>query len=351
MITVKRTPHLHRIAHGLESILIAIPGILLLALPALAGTPALPVIPPPSYETAAPPNRTDVSPVSIAGQNGSITVPSAIIEPGSVSAAIYNTYASQNNLLGWGSTVKNDTVAGAFSYAPVRYLDLSIGTLNSTSGLSGSQSLRYSGDLRIGMKAGVRLLPHFSIAGLGEVLTYSKANSTGTAGYNGNATSYTLSLLATYDLQDSAASFPLIINLRAGYLWDNTGKLLNADEAHFIPPAGKYAMGIRGDNQTLVGCSLLFPLPRYFIEPLLEFTAQFAGAYRSYAVTDPSFARVSFAQNPVYLTPGIMLYTPVRGLRIALAASLSLARRLNGTTGPAPVTPQTVWITGLSYSL
>ena len=92
-------------------------------------------------------------------------------------------------------------------------------------------------------------------------------------------------------------------------------------------------------------------LQRYSIEPMLEFTAQFAGAYSSYAVNDSAYSSVSFDQNPVSLTPGIIFYTPVHGLRVALAASLSLARSLNQAAGPAPVTPQTVWIAGLSYSL
>ncbi len=326
--------------------------ILLMPLRAHAGATAPQVIAPPAYDTASlPASRcSDIPPVSMSGQNGSIDVPSAVIQQGTASVAVYNTYASQNNLLGSGTTFDNDTMYGAFSYAPLGNLELSIDSLYSSSTI-GSRSLHYSGDLRIGVKAGVQVLPGLSVAGLGEVLTYSKTGSTGTGGYNGAATSYTLSFLASYDLQDSAVSFPLIINLRAGYLWDNTGSLLQSDAVHFIPPAGKYAMGIRGDNQTLLGCSLLFPLPRYSIEPMLEFTAQFAGAYSSYAVNDSAYSSVSFDQNPVSLTPGIIFYTPVHGLRVALAASLSLARSLNQAAGPAPVTPQTVWIAGLSYSL
>jgi hypothetical protein len=150
---------------------------------------------------------------------------------------------------------------------------------------------------------------------------------------------------------DSELSFPMIANFRIGYLWDNTRKLLLSTDNIFIPPVGKYAMGIRGDNLTLLAFSLLFPLPQYYIEPMLEFTSQFADTYSSYAATDPSFSSVSFNQNPLYLTPGILFYTPIKGLRVAVAAELSLSQKINQAAGSVFVTPQTVWIAGLSYSL
>ncbi len=329
---------------------IVVLGILTLAGSAKADTdqPGI-IIPPPSAVLETKPRTYPA--VSITGQNGSINVPSALIEKCVANVAIYNAYAYQNNMLGVGNKLKNDMVYGAFSYAPVQYLEVSIGSIDSSSNINSSQSLRYSGDLRIGIKAGDEILPHFSIAGLGEILTYSKTGSTGYAGYNGDATSYTLSLLASYDMLDSELSFPMIVNLRIGYLWDNTRKLLLSTDNNFIPPVGKYAMGIRGDNLTLLAFSLLFPLPNYYIEPMLEFTSQFADTYSSYTATDPSFSNVSFTQNPLYFTPGILFYTPLNGLRVAVAAELSLSKKINQATGSAFVTPQTVWIAGLSYSL
>ncbi len=329
---------------------IMILGILTLAGYAKADVNQPGTITPPPYtaiETKSP-ARTDGS---MTGQHGSLQVPSAFIQPGVAGVALYNAYTYQQAMLGTGDTLKNDTLYGVFSYAPVRYLDVSIGSLYSSSRIRSSQTLNYSGDLRIGIKTGYKILPQLSVGGIGEILTYSKAGSAGYAGYNGNATSYTLSLLASYDMLDSSLSFPLIANLRLGYLWDNTLNLISSNDNNFIPPVGKYAMGIRGDNRTLLACSLLFPLPHYYIEPMLEFTSQFANRYSSYAANDPSFANVSFYQNPLYLTPGIIFYTPVTGLRIAVAAELSLSEKLNQTSGSVFITPQTVWIAGVSYSI
>ncbi len=312
-----------------------------------------PVIAPPPYvEIEAKSHK--YSAVSITGQNGSIHVPSAFIEKGRASIAVYNSYTLQDNILGVGNRFRNDTVYGAFSYAPLQYLEVSIGSIDSSSNIKSPaypQSISYSGDLRIGIKGGYELIPHLSIAGLGEILTYSKAGSTGYAGYDGNAVSYTLSLLMSYDMLDSGPSFPMIANLRIGYLWDNTQKLISSSDNNFILPLGKYAMGIRGDNLTLLAFSLLFPLPKYYIEPMLEFTSQFADGYGSYAATDSSYASISFNQNPMYLTPGIIFYTPIHGLRIAVASELSLSKKLNQATGSVFITPQTVWIVGLSYSI
>jgi len=238
--------------------------------------------------------------VSITGQHGSINVPSAFIQKGIASIGIYNTYTYQDNMLGTGNKFKNDTVFGAFSYAPFHYLEVSIGSIESLSSINSSQSIRYSGDLRIGIKVGQKILPCLGIAGLGEILTYSKSGSSGYAGYNGDATSYTLSLLMSYNMFDSALSFPMITNLRVGYFWDNSEKLISSNENNFMPPIGKYAMGIRGDNLTLLALSILFPLPEYYIEPMLEFTSQFSNKYSSYDITEPSYNNISFNQNPVY---------------------------------------------------
>ncbi|MCL5879004.1 MAG: hypothetical protein M1428_04315 [Deltaproteobacteria bacterium] len=329
---------------------IMILGILALSGYARADARQTTTIVPPPY-TAIETNRHTCTDVSMTGPDGSLHVPSAFVQPGAAGVALYNAYTYQTSMLGTGDTLKNDTLYGVISYAPVRYLDVSIGSLYSSSKVNASQTLNYSGDLRIGIKTGYNILPQLSVGGIGEILTYSKAGSAGYAGYNGNATSYTLSLLASYDMLDSSLSFPLIANLRLGYLWDNTLKLISSSDNIFIPPAGKYAMGIRGDNRTLLACSLLFPLPRYYIEPMLEFTSEFANQYSSYAVNDPSFANVSFSQNPLYLTPGIIFYTPVNGLRITVAAELSLSKKLDQTSGSVFVTPQTVWIAGISYRI
>ena len=325
-------------------------GILALAGYARADARQTTTIVPPPY-TAIETNNHTCTDVSMTEQYGSLQVPSAIIKPGVAGVALYNAFTYQKAMLGTGNTFKNDTLYGVLSYAPVRSLDVSIGSLYSSSRINSSQALNYSGDLRIGIKTGYEILPQFSVGGIGEILTYSKAGSTGYAGYNGNATSYSLSLLASYDMLGSSLSFPLIANLRLGYLWDNTLKLISSIDNNFIPPIGKYAMGIRGDNRTFLACSVLFPLPRYFIEPMLEFTSQFTDRYASYAANDPSYANVSFNQNPLYLTPGIIFYTPVRGLRITVAAELSLSKKLDQTSGSVFITPQTVWIAGVSYRM
>ncbi|MGB9736325.1 MAG: hypothetical protein ACPL1H_08870 [bacterium] len=304
----------------------------------------------PSYAQTQPKTHT-FSSISITGQNGSINVPSAFIKQYVGGVAIYNAYTYQSNMLTNGDSLNNDTVYGAFSFAPLKYLELSISTSNSTSRINSQQTLKYYGDLRFGIKAGYSIMPQLGIAVLGEILTYSKAGNSDYAGYNADATGYTLSFLASYDMLDSSLSFPMIANLRVGYLWDNTQKLITSNENNFIPPIGKYAMGIRGDNLTLLGVSLLFPFPAYYIEPMLEFTSQFANTYSSYASTDTMFTHVSFNQNPVYLTPGIIFYTPVDGLRIAVGVQLSTSRKLNLSTGPAYSSPQTVWVTGISYSI
>ncbi len=334
-------------------LLISILSLSLFATFAGADMNQLSVITPPPYVEIKTQSRK-YSAVSVTGQNGSINVPSAFIEQGRASIAVYNFYTLQNNILGVGNKLRNDTIYGAFSYAPLRYLEVSIGSIDSSSHINSpsySQSIRYSGDLRIGIKGGYKLLPNLSIAGLGEILTYSKAESTGYAGYNSDATSYTLSLLMSYDMLDSDLSFPMIANLRIGYLWDNTQKLISSNDNNFIPPLGKYAMGIRGDNLTILAFSILFPLPKYYIEPMLEFTSQFADKYGSYAATDSSYASISFNQNPMYITPGIIFYTPVQGLRIAVASELTLSKKLNQASGSVFITPQTVWIVGLSYSI
>ncbi len=287
--------------------------------------------------------------VSVTGQSGSINVPSAFITKGRANIAVYDAYASQNNFLGQGNKLENNTVYGALSYAPLQYLEISLGSLDSSSIVTSSQSLHYSGDLKIGIKGSYEVIPDLSIGILTEALLYSKV---GAIGYNGNAASYTLSLLASYDMSKSKLSFPLIATLRIGYLWDNTQNLLSSTDNNLIPPLGKYAMGIRGDGLTLLGISLLFPLPEYYIEPMLEFTSQFTDSYSSYSLTDPSFSSVSWNQNPLYITPGILFYTPVRGLRIAIAAELSVSKKVSDrvTTGSFSTAPQVIWIGGLSYS-
>ncbi len=289
--------------------------------------------------------------VSFTGQSGSINVPTAFIKKGGANIALYNTYSSQKNMLGAGSKLENDTVYGAISYAPLEYLEVSLGSTNSSSDVN-SQNLHYSGDLRIGIKGSREFMPHLSIGALAEALLYSKVTNSGnSAGYNGHATGYTLSLLASYDMSNSGLSFPMIANLRIGYLWDNTQHLIPSNDNNLLPPVGKYAMGIRGDNLTLMGISVLFPLPKYYIEPMIEFTSQFAGKYSSYALTDPSYSSVTFSENPMYITPGILFFTPVKGLRIAAAVELSLSKKLSQSTGgPAYITPQAVWVVGLSYS-
>lgn len=310
------------------------------------GVPTFAVVKTPQTTAAA------CSEVSLSGQNGSIDVPSAFIRQGVARAAIYNTYASQRDMLGAGNKLENDTVYGAVSYAPLRYLEVSIESSDSSSSVNSSQNLHYSGDLRIGIKGSHAILPYLSAGILAEALLYSKVGSTGLGGYSGSAAGYALSLLVSYDMRKSGISFPMIANLRAGYLWDNTQTLLSGSDDSTIPPLGKYAMGIRGDNRTLLGISFLFPLPQYYIEPAIEFTSEIAGSYGSYALTDPSYKSVTFTENPVYLTPGIIFFTPVSGLRVAVAAGLSLSRRIAEQSGGyAYVTPKAVWIAGISYSL
>ncbi len=264
--------------------------------------------------------------------------------------ALYDAYSSQNDFLGVGDTIENNTVYAALSYAPFRYLEVSIGSLDSTSLVDASQVVDYSGDLRIGIKGSYEAIPGLAVGGLAEILVYSKTDS---IGYNGSATSYTLSLLASYDLRQSKLSFPCVAHFRIGYLWDNTRELLSSNDNSLLSPVGKYAMGIRGDNLTLLALSVLFPLPKYYLEPMLEFTSQFSGAYGSYASTDPSYSDVSFNENPVYLTPGIVFYTPVKGLRVTAAVELALSHRLlsQSTGGSVYITPQALWVGGISYTI
>lgn len=307
------------------------------------------IVPPPYIQTQ--PQTCNFSSVSITGQNGSINVPSAFIHKFVGNISLYNTYTYQSNILNSASSLNNDTLYGAFSFAPLEFLELSVGTVDSTSRVTAQQTLKYYGDLRCGVKVGYSIISQLSIAILGEVLTYSKTSSVDYAGYDGKATSYTLSFLASYDMLTSSLSFPMIANLRIGYLWDNTERLLTPNENNFFPPIGKYAMGIRGDNRTLLGVSVLFPFPQYFIEPILEFTSEFAGSYSSYALTDSLFTNVSFNQNPLYITPGIIFYTPINGLRLAIASQLSISKKITVSTGSVFVTPQTIWIAGISYSI
>ncbi|MCL4558176.1 MAG: hypothetical protein M1491_06035 [Deltaproteobacteria bacterium] len=288
--------------------------------------------------------------VSTTGQSGTIDVPSAFIQQGRAAITLYDAYASQNDFLVSGGRIENNTVYAALSYAPLRYLEVSIGSLDSTSLVDSSQVVDYSGDLRIGIKGSYDVMPGLAIGGLAEVLAYSKTDS---IGYNGSAASYTLSLLASYDMRQARRSFPLVASLRIGYLWDNTRELLSSDSDSLLSPIGKYAMGIRGDDLTLLALSVLFPLPRYYIEPMLEFTSQFSGRYASYVSTDQSYGDVSFNQNPVYITPGVVFYTPVKGLRVTGAVEIAASRRLlsQSTGGYVSITPQAVWIGGISYTI
>ncbi|MCL4478985.1 MAG: hypothetical protein M1381_07810 [Deltaproteobacteria bacterium] len=289
--------------------------------------------------------------VTITGQNGSINVPSAFVEKGVARIAVYNSYYSQTNMFIPNGKLENDTVYGAISYAPLKYIDISIGSLDSSSLVDSSQSLHYSGDLRLGIKGSYEVIPSLSIGALAEVLAYSKVTD---IGYNGKAASYTLSLLVSYNMKRSSIGFPLIANLRIGHLWDNTQNLLTRDEDSLISPIGKYAMGIRGDNLTILGLSLLFPLPKYYIEPLIELTSQFANKYGSYSLTDQSYGSASFHENPLYLTLGLNVFTPVKGLDVTLGSGISLSKQLTLTQtsgSPVYITPRTIWIAGISYCI
>jgi outer membrane protein OmpA-like peptidoglycan-associated protein len=238
----------------------------------------------------------------------------------------------------------------ALSATPIEHLELSVAvsgyaTENDTTSPRLVQSL---GDTTFGAKGYFAPLPWLNVGG---DMSLILLNGTGGVGFQTNATSVGLRAAATADLRNSALKKPIIVRTNLGYLFDNSGRLVESVEAdryaslndpapaqdeyrHLVTAAERYQLQVNRVDSLLLAFGAEFPIQiakNFDVRPLVEWTIALPMNRQGYdclvsnAAADPDscLAREGFSARASDLTLGVRSEPGVRGLGVTLAVDIA----------------------------
>ena len=315
-------------------------------------------------QAAAPPTAASTPPAHPRAQNtwfgssgGVRVIDGGSGEPGSVRLQLAFDYFGSSEFL--RPKDKHRSLSGTLSLGgtPLEHLELfaSIGSRSNSNEVSNPILLQTSGDLTLGAKGYLHVLPWLDA---GVDLRVLVLNSIGELGVKGSATSLGLRAAASADLRKAAAlPFPLLVRANVGYLLDNSSKLVeSAEQARYnaLPAASRreprnedrnlinrherFGLGINRVDMLGFGLGLEAPFelaPELFLAPLVEWQLGVPINRQSYdCLSVPTEANVKSSDGclavtglsaaPSTLTFGVRVQPRVPGLSALVAFDLGL---------------------------
>jgi outer membrane protein OmpA-like peptidoglycan-associated protein len=276
---------------------------------------------------AAPPalaNNASQPSVSPSGETGLRSVYSADApKTGLIRIAAGLEYFQDSSFLVDGDDASRLGGTLSLSYNPLDFLELwvNVAGRSTESAATTPQLIQSYGDLGLGFKVFYASQLPFSFGADFEAVFLP---SSGSSGFNVDATSFRFGGLMTSDFQKLASPIPLRIHVNGTFFLDQSNKLVTQP----IGASEEFALGISDHNRAGVGLGIEVPLG--WVTPYLEYNLQIPLNYQR-SSGDPSLAEVM----PQWLTPAIRI-TPVRGLAIDVGAQIGLSPETTLGVPPVP---------------
>jgi outer membrane protein OmpA-like peptidoglycan-associated protein len=262
---------------------------------------------------------------------------------------------------------KNVAATAHVRFSPIKYLELfvAVSARSNSTNLSIQQPSLFQtiGDASFGVKGLYTFADTYTIA---LAVMPRLVNNVGDTGLNAEATSVSLMLANTIDLQ-AKTDFPLQIHVNLGWDFNNTAKLVDEIETQMsVDPANptyimrfeRYALGVSRNDHFLTGLAFEFRTP--WVQPFVEWTmgipvnrqdflcGQFMVA--AFPDDDSCLANEGMAGFPMDLTLGFRFQPPpLPELSVVVAADIGLTGTKTFVRETVPNEPYLIWI-GLSYS-
>jgi outer membrane protein OmpA-like peptidoglycan-associated protein len=291
------------------------------------------------------------------GSTGGVRVSDASSgEPGTLRFQLGVDFYRGRDFLAAGDTHRTFAGTLAWNATLVDHLELftAFGSRSNRNDKGNPKLLQTAGDLTVGVKTYLALLPWLSVGADARVLLL---NSIGDLGLTAAATSAGLRAALTADLQHLPAALPLIVRANVGYLLNNSGELIDgverdryaalssstrrslaSEDRHLITRIERFGMGIDRVDTLGFGLGVEVPLrvaDDFYLQPLLEWQLGLAVNRQGYdclqvatnakvGSSDGCLGAEGLAATPSTLTIGARLLPPVQGLSVLLAADIGL---------------------------
>jgi outer membrane protein OmpA-like peptidoglycan-associated protein len=216
--------------------------------------------------------------------------------------------------------------------------------------------LQVLGDTSLGIKGFMPYAPD-QIFGFGGEAQLWLLNGTGGVGLNGSGTSYALRALATADLNNrtsEADRIPLRVNANIGYLFDNSGKLVDDTETarngQKITRIERYGLDINRVDSFQLGLGLEGVFD--YIHPFGEFSIDIPMNRQNYVCnesrTEPGDGCLGndagFSTTPSRVTLGARAYPGIDGLSLLAAFDIGTGATSSFIQEVAPETPWQLYL-------
>ena len=329
-----------------------------------------------SGEESAPPVPAAFGTVSGAG--GGLHVVDAQLGPvGSFRLQLALSYFTVPEFL--RPSDEHDRLAGALSlgWVPYKLLELYFAIQSQgNSNLQGDpELLQVLGDVTVGGKFGVHLLPWLAFGFDGRL---SFLNPVGDTGFMLTSTGVALRALLTADLRVLSRPLPLLLRANLGYQFDNSQHLIERTEAAradefgatseraYLSRIERFGLGINRVDRLTFGLGIELPVevaPHVFMHPLAELAVALPVNRQGYdcqlpATDSDALGRLSgpdsclteegLAAIPSTVSVGLRLLPPVPGLSFLLAADVGLGGVRRFVRELAANAPYNLWL-GVSY--
>lgn len=268
---------------------------------------------------------------AIYGQTGLFRIYSAQRPKPSITSfnvSMHMEWFKEKNFIAVGDTVSRFRGTAAFTYIPIKYMELFFATYGFTNtGKSSTTVLQRVGDFSAGIKGGYDFSDLVSI---GANFIFEMLNGAGDVNVTSNAYNYDFNALLTLDFK-KAMDFPLRLHANVGYRLDKT---IEATGAAALAATERFFLDIMPQDQVTFGIGLEVPID--FVSMFLEYTSEQCMDF-------------SYTTSPQRLTVGMKIFpTKEQNLSFDVGADIRLAN--TNRTARAIGVPDYNIIWGLTFA-